>query len=148
MVVNLLIVVLLAIIGSLIYFAGPVLHLQGNSLLFVRALLAAIGVAAVSALLFLRHRRESPQSGDSGGTEAAGSTSDLDVLLEDAERKLRASQQSGPRSLSRMPLIYLLGEANAAKTTTLLHSSLDAELIAGHVYSANDVVATPLVNVW
>jgi type VI secretion system protein ImpL len=147
LVVNLLIVVLLAIIGSLIYIAGSVLHLQGNSLLFARALLAAIGVAAVSALLFLQRRRES-QNSDSGGTESAGSTSDLDVLLEDAERKLRASQQSGPRSLSRMPLIYLLGEANAAKTTTLLHSSLDAELIAGHVYSANDVVATPLVNIW
>jgi type VI secretion system protein ImpL len=143
LVVNLLIVVLLVIIGVLIYIAGPILHIQGNSLFLLRALLAAIGVAAVGAILSL-HRRKTL----SEGSNSAGSVADFDLLLEDAERKLRASQQSGPRSLNRMPLIYLLGDANAAKTTTILHSSLDAELIAGHIYSANEVVATPLVNIW
>jgi type VI secretion system protein ImpL len=147
LVVNLLIVVLLLIIGGLIYIAGPVLHIQGNTLLLFRALLAAIGIAAISALLFLRRRNESRENA-SESSDSAASTSDLNVLLEDAERKLRAGQQAGPRSLTRMPLLYLLGDANAAKTTTILHSSLDAELLAGHVYSGNDVVPTPLVNVW
>jgi type VI secretion system protein ImpL len=143
LVVNLLVVVLLLIVGGLIYIAGPVLHIQGNSLLLLRALLAAIGIAAVGAILFLHRRKGSTESSDSNG-----SVSDFEALLEDAERKLRASQQAGPRSLNRMPLIYLLGDANAAKTTTILHSGLDPELIAGHVYTSADVVATPLVNIW
>ncbi len=141
--VNLLIVVLLLIVAGLIYIAGPVLHIQGNSLLLLRVLLAVIGIAAAGAIFFLHRRR-----GPGGKAESGGSASDLDVLLGDAERKLRASQQAGPRSLHRMPLLYLLGDANAAKTTTVLHSSLDPELIAGHVYSSADVVATPLVNIW
>jgi type VI secretion system protein ImpL len=141
--VNLLIVVLLLIIGGLIYIAGPVLHVQGNSLLLLRVLLAVIGVAAIAAVLFLYRRKGSAESSDS-----SSNIGDFDVLIEDAERKLRVSQQAGPRSLHRMPLIYLLGEANAAKTTAILHSSLDAELIAGHLYTSNDVVATPLVNIW
>ena len=143
MVVNLLIVVLLLIVGGLIYIAGPVLHIQGNSLLLLRVLLATIGIAAVSAILFLHRRKGLAENSDSNG-----SVSDLDTLLQDAERKLRTSQQAGPKSLNSMPLIYLLGDANAAKTTIMLHSSLDPELIAGHIYSSADIVATPLVNIW
>ncbi|MGI8773223.1 MAG: hypothetical protein ACR2JE_17510, partial [Acidobacteriaceae bacterium] len=143
MVVNLLVVVLLLIVAGLAYFAGPVLHLQGNALLLLRVLLVAIGVAAAAAILFL-HRRKAPAE----STGSNDGTADLDVLLADAARKLRASQQAGPRSLDRMPLLYLLGEANSAKTTTILHSGLDPELVAGHIYRSGDVVATPLVNVW
>jgi type VI secretion system protein ImpL len=143
LVVYLLIVFLLLIVSGLAYFAGPVLHLQGNALLLLRVLLTAVGVAAAGAILFLHHRKASPQ-----GAGSDTGTGDLDVLLQDAARKLRASQQAGPRSLDRMPLLYLLGEANSAKTTTVLHSGLDPELIAGDIYRSGEVVATPLVNIW
>ncbi len=103
-------------------------------------------VAAVAILVihFRAKKRKSQgeeAAGDGGGNE-------LDVLLNDANRKLRTSQQQGPKSLDGLPLLYLLGEAGSAKTTIVLRSGLDPELIAGTAPREGDVSPTPLLNLW
>jgi type VI secretion system protein ImpL len=69
-------------------------------------------------------------------------------LLDDANRKLRTAQHQGPKSLNALPLLYLLGEAGSAKTTIVLRSGLDPELIAGSAPREGDVSPTPLLNLW
>ena len=68
--------------------------------------------------------------------------------MSDANRRLRSSQRPGPKSLDGLPLLYLLGEAGSAKTTIVLRSGLDPELIAGTAPREGDVSPTPLLNLW
>lgn len=128
----------------LAWLAGPVLHVEGTPLLVLRILLVALGAAAAAIILvmyFRERRRDAATKNVQGG-------SDMDTLLHDAEKRLATAQRSGPKSLDSMPLLYILGEANAAKTTSVLKSGLDPELLAGQIYRDQDVLATPVVNLW
>lgn len=124
--------------------AGPLLHVEGTPLLILRVLLVALGLAASITILviYLRNRRRE------AGVRSVQGNADLDVLLRDSEHKLATAQRSGGKSLDSLPLLYILGEANAAKSTTVLRSGLDPELLAGQLYRDQDVVATPVANLW
>jgi len=138
-------VVLVAVVVA--YGAEALLHLHGTPLIVLVTLIVLAGVAAAVAILVIHFRAKKRKS---EGDEAAGDGGgmDLDVLLNDANRKLRTSQQQGPKSLDGLPLLYLLGEAGSAKTTTVLRSGLDPELIAGTAPREGDVSPTPLLNLW
>ena len=128
----------------LAWLAGPLLHVEGTSLLILRILLVLLGAAAATIILvlhFRERRRNAATKNVAGGTE-------MDTLLRDAEKRLAAAQRTGAKSLDSLPLLYLLGEANSAKTTSVLKSGLDPELLAGQIYRDQDVIATPVVNLW
>ena len=140
-VISVLIFVLSVVLA---WLAGPLLRLEGTSLLILRILLVLLGAAAATIILMLhfREKRRNAATGNvAGGTE-------MDTLLRDAERRLAAAQRSGAKSLDSLPLLYLVGEANSAKTTSVLKSGLDPELLAGQIYRDQDVIATPVVNLW
>ncbi|HTD56781.1 MAG TPA: ImcF-related family protein, partial [Silvibacterium sp.] len=84
---------------------------------------------------------------DAATRKLAGGT-EMDTMLRDAEKRLASAQRTGAKSLDSLPLLYLMGEANAAKTTAVLKSGLDPELLAGQIYRDQDVIATPVVNIW
>lgn len=79
---------------------------------------------------------------------AAGSE-DILVLLREAQRRLSSSQKVHGARLTNLPAIFLVGEAGSAKTSTVLNSGLEPELLAGQV-SADGVNTVPTrgVNVW
>ena len=140
-IISILIFVLSVVLA---WLAGPLLHVEGTSLLILRILLIVLGAAAATIILvlhFRERRRNAATKNVAGGTE-------MDTLLRDAEKRLAAAQRSGAKSLDSLPLLYLLGEANAAKTTSVLKSGLDPELLAGQIYRDQDVIATPVVNIW
>jgi type VI secretion system protein ImpL len=144
-VLPILISVLVFVISLLLaWAAGPLLHITGSALLILRLLLVLLGLAASLTILiiYLRNRRRE------AGVRTVQGNSELEVLLRDAERKLSTAQRSGGKSLDSLPLLYILGEPNAAKTTTVLKSGLDPELLAGQIYRDQDVVATPVANLW
>ncbi len=128
----------------LAWLVGPLLHIDGTSLLILRILLVLLGAAAATVILviyFRDKRRDAATKNVQGG-------SDMDTLLRDAEKKLATAQRTGPKSLDSLPLLYILGEGNSAKTTAVLKSGLDPELLAGQIYRDQDVMATPVVNLW
>jgi type VI secretion system protein ImpL len=144
-VLSIVVAVLILVLSIVLaWLVGAMLGLAGSALLVLRILLVLLGAAAAGVILFLylrERRRDTAAKGLRGGA-------DLDSLLRDAERRLATAQRTGPKSLSSLPLLYLLGEANSAKTTTLIKSGLDPELLAGQVYRDQDVVPTPVVNLW
>ena len=95
----------------------------------------------ILVLHFREKRRDAATKNIAGG-------SDMDTLLRDAEKRLAAAQRTGAKSLDSLPLLYLVGEGNSAKTTSILKSGLDPELLAGQIYRDQDVIATPVVNLW
>ena len=139
-----LVVFLLSLL--LAYAAGMLLHLHGTSLIVLSALIVLAGIIAAVAILVIHFRAKKRQAGE-GEVSGSDGGSEVDVLLNDANRKLRHSQQ-GAKSLDGLPLLYLLGEAGAAKTTLVVRSGLDPELIAGAAPREGNVAPTPVLNLW
>jgi type VI secretion system protein ImpL len=128
----------------LAWLAVPLLHVEGTSLLILRILLVALGTAASIIILVIYFRDKRSDA----ATKNVQGGSDMDTLLRDAEKRLATAQRTGPKSLDSLPLLYILGEGNAAKTTAVLKSGLDPELLAGQIYRDQDVIPTPVVNLW
>ena len=138
---------LVVLVAALLAFGiAALLHLQGAAYLIFVVIVLLIGIAAAVTILVLhfRSKREKEQgAGDSTG----GDKSELDLLLNDANRKLRASQQ-GAKTLESIPLIYVLGQSGSAKTTTIVQSGLDPELIAGTASQEFEQPSTAILNLW
>ncbi|MGB7190455.1 MAG: ImcF domain-containing protein, partial [Acidobacteriaceae bacterium] len=137
-------VLIFAVSVVLAWLSGSLFHIEGTPLLILRILLIALGAAAAIIILvmyFKDRRREAATKNVQGG-------SDMDTLLRDAAKRLASAQRTGPKSLDSLPLLYILGEGNSAKTTAVLKSGLDPELLAGQIYRDQDVVPTPVANVW
>jgi type VI secretion system protein ImpL len=144
--VYLLVAAVILVAALLAFGLAALLHLQGTAaiIFIVLILLAGITAAVVILVLHFRAKKAREQEGDPA---AGGETSELDVLLNDANRKLRESQQ-GAKSLDAIPLIYILGETGTAKTTTVMQSGLDPELVAGVAPHEGVSVPTPVLNLW
>ncbi|HEY1766933.1 MAG TPA: ImcF-related family protein [Terracidiphilus sp.] len=128
----------------LAWLVGPLLALVGTSLLVLRILLIALGALAAGIILFFHFRdkrRDAATKNMPGGA-------DLDLLLREAEARLANAQRTGSKSLDSLPLLYILGETNSAKTTAVVKSGFDPELLAGQVYREQDIVQTPVANFW
>jgi len=94
----------------------------------------------------------SQNKADEAGTEtASGQTAgadDIDLVVREAVRRLRSSTLGRGANLGNLPLVFVLGDSGATKTTTVIHSALDPELLAGHVYQDTTVLPTRLLNIW
>ena len=139
-----LVVFLLSLL--LAYAAGVLLHLHGTSLVVLASLIVLAGIIAAVVILVIHFRAKKRQAGE-GEVSGGDVGSEVDVFLNDANRKLRHSQQ-GAKSLDGLPLLYLLGEAGSAKTTLVVRSGLDPELIAGAAPREGNVAPTPVLNLW
>ena len=136
------------VVAALLAFGGAtLLHLHGISLIVFVVVILLLGIAAAAIILVLHFKEKKKKLGLEGDSAVGGATANLDLLLNDANRKLRASQQ-GAKTLDLLPLLYIVGEQGAAKTTQILRSGLDSELLAGTVPREGEVVPTPVVNVW
>lgn len=143
--VSILISILIFLLSvGLAWAAGPLLHVQGTALMILRVLLVLLGIAAATVILILHFRKQKRE----GSTKNIQGNTELDALLRDAEKKLASAQRTGAKTIDSLPLLYVLGEANSAKTTTVLKSGLDPELLAGQIYRDQDIVATPVTNLW
>jgi type VI secretion system protein ImpL len=137
-------IVIFVLSALLAWLVGPLLGIVGVSLLVLRIILVALGAIAAGVILFFHFREKRRDA----ATRNMPGGSDLDTLLRDAEHRLASAQRTGPRSLDTLPLLYILGESNSAKTTAIIKSGFDPELLAGQVYRERDVVQTPVVNIW
>lgn len=124
------------------WLAGSLLRLQGASLWILRGSLSVLCIAGAALFLWF-HRKMKREE----GAPTSPAATDADLLLREADRKLRAST-SAAGSLKSLPVIFLIGEGGSAKTSVMLHSGIEPELLAGRVYDGNDIASTAAVNVW
>src|SRR5260370_25972667 len=121
----------------LAWFAGTWLHLQGAGIWLVRLGLALIGFIGAGVFLWF-YRRLTRDAIESGTGPGAPVITEIDALLNQADHKLKSAKLSVGASLRTLPIVFLLGEPNSAKTSTVLHSGLDPELLAGDVYPVTE----------
>jgi type VI secretion system protein ImpL len=131
----------LAVWLMLAWILGAGLALRGRDLWIFRGGLAALGLAGAGGFVLLRSR-----SGG-GGTPApkAAARGPIGQLFREAAGKLQRSRKGAPESL---PAFVVLGEAGSAKTTTIVRSGLEPELLAGQAFEENVVTPTRDVNIW
>ena len=98
--------------------------------------------------LWYQHRIKKAKEAAGDEDSQADATDDLDSLVREAIRRLKQSTLGKGTDFGGLPLVFLLGDPGSTKTTVLIHSALDPELLAGQVYRDNDVVPTSTANIW
>ena len=130
----------LLIVLVLGWMAGRWLHLSGFLLWGVRAVLWILGAFIV--YLVLKLFRPSPSQ---------GRTSEPDPvveLIDEARKRLNAAGLRGRGILGKLPVLLVLGQRGSAKSTFVQQSGLDAEHLAGNLFSGDMIAPTEVVNVW
>ena len=126
---------------TLAWFLGTWLHLHGSNLWILRGGLALLGLAGFAGYLWLGSRAGSgPVGGAQGG--------EVDLLLREADGRLQASSLGRTAKVAALPAIFLLGDSGTAKTSTVLHSGLEPELLAGQAYYGDAIAPTRSLNLW
>ena len=152
------------VVLMLAWFAGPIFHVVGTNALVLRAGILLLGVIAIiGLLLWARSSRPSlpgveevhapavPVPAASAGAfvaASAGASQDVDILIREASGKVAAARLAAGAKLSSLPVVFLLGETGAGKTSAMDQSGLDAELLAGQVYQESSIVPTRVANLW
>ncbi len=135
-------------IALLIYLAmawvlGNVLHLSSTNFYILFTILAFLGVAAAVVFVWYKSRRAQQASSQDGAQAPTQGDDEIDALIRDAEARLAKGAK-----LSGLPLVFVIGETGSTKTSTILHSGLDPELLAGQAQQDATVVPTRAANVW
>jgi type VI secretion system protein ImpL len=143
--------ILIGILIFLLYMALVIvgafaLHFEGTKLVLFCVILGLLGALATIFILWYLHKL-AKASAQAGGPDTPDAIN-LSTLLRDADARIRQAGRAGAKSLASLPLIYVVGDENSAKTQTVLQSGLDPELLAGNVYRDGVVVPTQLANVW
>src|SRR4029077_14116302 len=73
---------------------------------------------------------------------------DIHLLVREAAAKVSSARLGRGAKLAELRVIFILGESATGKTTAILHSGLDPELLAGQVFQEATVIPTPAANFW
>jgi len=117
----------------------------------ISGIVIIIGIVAAAIIGWLVSSKFSSSGGSKGGaaeTAQEQEITDLDDLLAEAEARLGEAQLQKDAKLSRLPAILMLGETGSAKSSTMIHSGLDPEQLAGQMYDENNLIPTPTANFW
>jgi type VI secretion system protein ImpL len=139
------IIVFLAYLG-LVIAGGFALHFEGGKLVLFCIILGLLGALATIFVLWYLDKLARAAEPDAGADSA--DAVNLQALLRDGNARIRQAGRAGIKSIASMPIIYVIGDENSAKTQTVLQSGIDPELISGAVYRDGTVVPTQLVNIW
>lgn len=140
---------LIATIGLLIWLLVvwlviKFLRLGGREMHSVAAFLIILGVSAISSLVWYFLKALKAKEGPAAG----GGPDEVDTAITTARARLSAARLSDKTRLSQLPLILCLGPTDSAKTSILIRSGLDPDLLTGEVMRGDAIVATRGVNLW
>ncbi len=109
----------------------------------------ALIVAAVTMFVQKKTQEKIDRVGQPApGAPAAGGGGDgeADDLIRAASARL--AQSKAGAGVANLPMIFVIGDKGTAKTSTILNSGLDPELLAGQVYQDNAVAPTRSANIF
>ncbi len=147
------------VVLMLVWFAAPIFHVAGANALVLRAGILLLGVICiVGLLLWARSQRPELPAAAAVAPEvptarpaflhAGRGSEDVDILIREAADKVAAARLAAGAKLSSLPVVFLLGESGAGKTSTMDQCGLDAELLSGQVFQESSIVPTRIANLW
>jgi type VI secretion system protein ImpL len=132
----------------LVWVLGRFLPLHGSDVWILRGVLALLGIIGAAVAYFYVYKVRKAKAASGENDSPSGGTDDLDALVQEAIGRLKHSTLGRGTNLGSLPLVFVLGDAGSTKTTVLIHSALDPELLAGQVYRDNEVLPTSTANIW
>jgi type VI secretion system protein ImpL len=132
----------------LVWLLGRWLPLHGSDVWILRGVLALLGIIGAAVAYFYVYKIQKAKESSGEDDSRPGGTDDLDALVREAVRRLKHSTLGRGTNLGSLPLVFVLGDGGSTKTTVLIHSALDPELLAGQVYRDNEVLPTSAANIW
>jgi type VI secretion system protein ImpL len=132
----------------LVWLLGRWLPLHGSDVWILRGVLALLGIIGAAVAYFFIYKVQKAKESSGEDDSQSGGSDDLDALVREAVRRLKHSTLGRGTNLGGLPLVFVLGDSGSTKTTVLLHSALDPELLAGQVYRENEVLPTSPANIW
>ena len=139
-------ILIFALYLALVILGGIALRFSGVKLVLFCFILGLLGAAAIGFCLWYLHKMDA-EVAQAGAPETPDAVN-VNTLLHDADLRIRQAGRSDAKSLASMPLVYIVGSENSAKTQTVLQSGLDPELLAGNVFQDGIVAPTQMANVW
>jgi type VI secretion system protein ImpL len=142
------------LIGGAIFFLVQALSvvlarwlgLSGWDLYLLVGGLLLLGLIA-GLLIFLLMRARAKKKLPADGAANAG-PDDLDLAVAAARSRLASARKGSAAKLGQLPLVLFLGPNGSTKTTAIVNSGLDPELLAGEVHRGDTVVSTGALNLW
>src|ERR1051325_3420230 len=115
---------------AIVFLVGSLLKLHGTGLWALRVGLTLIGIAAAAVCLRYfadtqKKEKETPPDAEPEG--------DVQFLLREAEAKLATARFDRKADYGSLATVFLIGESGAGKTTAIVRSGLEPELLAGRV---------------
>ncbi|HUQ83595.1 MAG TPA: ImcF-related family protein [Gemmatimonadaceae bacterium] len=119
------------------------LRATGNNILILRIGLGVLGlIVALVALIYLLRKPAPPPPPKDAVVE------ELQKSLAAAEKKLAVAKVAPAGALGKLPVVLMLGPAGSTKTSTVVRSGLDVDLLVGDVFRDDQVVTTRGANLW
>jgi type VI secretion system protein ImpL len=132
----------LALFAIAAWFLGTLLRLKTPDLWVLRGGLWSLGaIAAVAIGWFLSHKGPVSKPASPAGAE-------VDAAMATARARLRSARLPGRGALDSLPVVLLVGPEGSAKTSSVIRSTLETELLAGDVFRGDAVTPTRLFNLW
>jgi len=143
---------ILALYAWGVWHLGSWLESEGLGLWILRGGLWLLGLVAAGLVVWYLFKSIGPEDrGDA--IDAAIEAAQARLASSPIAQKRRASSKRERRfgdtpTLGNLPLVLLLGPEGSAKTTAVVHSGLNAQLLAGEVFQGDLVAPTESVNLW
>ncbi len=119
------------------------------STLYIVIGVAVLLLIALLVVYLVQQKKKKKAAALAEGGEPAGPGGDeISTLVKEAEGRLAAAKLEQGARVANLPVYVLMGESGTAKTSVMMNSGLEAELLAGQVYQNNAVVPTRAANFW
>ena len=137
-------VLLAYLVAALI--VGRVLGLAGRDAWVLRGGLTVLGV--VSAALIVWFFRDKTPAGPP--TAEARLAAEVEQLFASARTQLTAAKSDNTKDarFAKLPIVLVFGPEGSTKTTAVVRSGLEPELLAGEAMRGDTVAPTKTANVW
>ncbi len=132
----------------LTWFLGGMLGLKSPDIWILRGGLALIGVVGAAVFLWFWNKKQKEKKAAVDVAAPVGGGDELDTLLAEAASRLGSSRLVPGASFDALPVIFLVGPSGGTKTSTMVNSGLDPELLAGQIFQDTAVVPTRSANLW
>ncbi|MGD0909892.1 MAG: ImcF-related family protein [Candidatus Acidiferrales bacterium] len=151
------------VVVLLAWFSPSWFHVTGLDRAILSGGILVIGAACIGGFLLWARSKQRPmpsmamQAPSAAGVAAAAAPTfsgiapapeDLNLLIREAETKVKSARLGQGAKLAGLRVVVVLGEAGSGKTTSVLHSGLDPELLAGQVFQEGNVAPTAVANFW
>lgn len=123
---------------------GSGFGLAGRGLYIFQGGAAGLGAIAAAIVHWVLRKKAAAKPAAAAG----GPAGDIDTVLAAAQAQLARAKVAKNPSLAAMPTVIIAGPEGAAKTTAVVRSGLNPELLAGEVFRGETVAPTRSVNVW